>query len=863
MLDNRTPNKNYYIDVLLPLPIPKTFCYSVSDENGKRLEIGVRVAVRLGDWKLYSGIVIAIHEVNPIKFIPRDITGAIDDKPTVDQNQLKLWEWIASYYLCTLGEVMRAALPSGLKLEGETKLIPGPRIAEIIKQAPASILAVPSLPALPAAPDAAAQPTLPELFSEYDEFDKRVIRYVSKRVSTLNEVVGSNTRSSAVSRIKQLIDNGTLAVKEEVGSAYRVKNKAFIRLHPDIRDEKQLADILSSLSKAPKQEQLLLAYLGTSEEFDCEDPPEVPKDELLKEHELDHSAMKACEKKGILITVMRQMSRIQSKATVKKKLPDLTAEQQTAKEEIQAFFGQKPVLLRGVTSSGKTEIYIHLIDEQLRQGRQCLYLLPEIALTTQIIERLRSVFGSKVGVYHSRFSDAERVEMYNNLIERKYSDDKAYVVLGVRSAIFLPFTDLGLIIVDEEHEMSYKQYEPAPRYNARDSAVMLASIHGADILLGSATPAIESYSNAKSGKYGLVELTKRYGAAQLPQVEVIDMVKARKSKQVVSHFSQSMVEAIRNALERREQVILFQNRRGFSPFVECSECGHIPRCRFCDVSLTYHKQQNLLTCHYCGMLSAMPQQCPECGGKMKAQGFGTEKIEDDLALLLPEARVARLDLDAAKAKNAYERILHEFEAGEVDILVGTQMITKGLDFANVSLVGIMNADNMLGFVDFRAYERAFQLMSQVAGRAGRKDIPGRVLIQTSMPNNPIIRQVVEHDYLGFFASQIEERRQFNYPPYSRLITLTLKHVKKETLLFATSAISPMIRSALSAKISGPQPPPIGRIRNKHLMCFRIKLNRDADLQANKQLLQDCCDSFLKMKSNRYASVQVVIDIDPV
>ena len=747
MFDNTSVKRKLYLDVLLPLALPQALSYSLPDDCNEQPDVGARVLVQLRDRKLYSGIVVAIHDKAPVGFEVKDISGIIDPQPLVDSQQLKLWQWMASYYLCSCGEVMKAALPSGLKLESETKLLAGTRSQDGTKSQ-----------------DGKNQDAL----EEYDELDRSIIRQVSLRACTLNELVGTSSRSGMVKRIKRLVECGAIIVKEEIATDYRVKSRAFVRLHPELNNETLLSDTLASISKAPKQEKLLLTYLGEADAIDCSAPPEIPRDELLKKSGVASSVLKACESKGIFITLLRQASRPADQPAALKALPELTAAQQKAMDEILSFFRQKPVMLRGVTSSGKTEIYIRLIDRQLRQGKQILYLLPEIALTTQIIERLRSVFGDRVGVYHSRFSDAERVEIYRSLLRRKQSDDKACIILGARSALFLPFTDLGLIIVDEEHESSFKQYEPAPRYNARDSAAVLASIHGADILLGSATPSIESYYNAHAGKYGLVELLERYGEARLPTVEVVDMIRARKKKQVVSLFSQSLLEAIRLTIERGEQVILFQNRRGFSPFVQCGECGHVPRCRLCDVSPTYHKHNNQLVCHYCGLSIPSPRQCPQCGSaNIKTQGFGTEKIEDELALLMPEARVARLDLDTTRSKHAYERILHEFEDGELDILVGTQMITKGLDFANVSLVGIMNADNMLAFVDFRAYERSFQLMSQVAGRAGRKDKPGRALIQTSMPDNPVIRQVVEHDYTALFASQIEERREFCYPPYCR------------------------------------------------------------------------------------------------
>jgi primosomal protein N' (replication factor Y) len=542
-------------------------------------------------------------------------------------------------------------------------------------------------------------------------------------------------------------------------------------------------------------------------------------------------------------------------------LPELSPAQREAFDRLKA--ADKPVLLHGITSSGKTEVYIRLIDETLNNNRQVLYLLPEIALTTQIIERLRMVFGGRVGVYHSNFSDAERTEVYNNLLKSGNGEEGrgVEVILGVRSSLLLPFSDLGLIIVDEEHESSYKQYEPAPRYNARDAAVILGKMHGAKVVLGSATPSLESYYNALQGKYDLVKLTERYGNAILPEIRTIDMKRAYRKKTVVSNFSEPLLTAIKNALSRDEQVILFQNRRGFSPFVQCDACGHVAKCKYCDVSLTYHKYNNALTCHYCGYSIAMPPVCPACNSPdIKTKGFGTEKIEDELSLLIPEARIERLDLDATKSKYAYGKILHGFEAHTIDILVGTQMITKGLDFGNVSLVGIMNADNLLNFPDFRAYERSFQLMSQVAGRAGRKDKPGEVIIQTSMPENPVIRQVIKHDYAAFFAMQTDERRLFNYPPFCRLIVVSLRHPQQETVREAGLVIKTLLTNIFGKDVAGPEPPPVGRVQNKYILNFRIKLKKDSNISLAKQLISN---AFTQLKSERkYASIITVADVDP-
>ena len=829
MYDNFKKTR-YYVDVLLPLALPQTLTYSVPEEYEERLSVGIRVVAPLRDRKLYSGILVSVHKNAPEGFEVKDIADIIDSKPVVNASQLKLWQWIASYYMCSYGEVMKAALPSGLKLESETKVR---RLESFV-------------------PD-----------DKLDDIEKIIIHETGRKACTLDELARSTGRSNIIPRIKKLIDNGAIAVNEEISSVYRPKYRHFVHLSHEINNDERLLEVIVELEKARKQHRILLEYLSMAGYAGSVVHTEVPRDELIKKSETAMSTLRNCESRGILVTVARPVSRVNDGGTsIETGLPKLNPAQQKAADEIKSYFGSKPVLLRGITSSGKTEIYIRLIDEQLQKGKQALYLLPEIALTTQIITRLRSVFGDKVGVYHSRLNEAERIEIYNDMLKLGDSDDSSRVILGVRSSLFLPFTGLGLIIVDEEHETTYKQYDPAPRYNARDSAVVLASIYGADVLMGSATPAIESYYNALAGKYGLVELTERYGDAGLPAIEVIDMISARKKKKVTSHFSHALLDAIRDTIERNEQVMLFQNRRGFSPLVQCNDCGHIPRCKHCDVSLTCHKYNNRLTCHYCGYTIDMPPQCPACGSpELKTQGFGTEKIEDELAVIIPDARVARLDLDATRTKHAYEKILSSFGEGKIDILVGTRMITKGLDFANVSLVGVMNADNLLSFPDFRAYERSFQLMSQVAGRAGRASKSGKVLIQTSTPANPVIGQVVNHDYLDLFASQIEERREFFYPPYCRLIVLTLKHVRQDVVLEAARALHHVLFSIFAANVAGPEPPPVGRINNKYLMNFRIKLKRDSKVAHYKQLLRECYTSLIK-SDTKYAGLQIVVDVDP-
>jgi len=802
------------------------------------VKTGIRATVPLGNKKLYSGLVVEIREDVKLDFEVKEIIGIIDENPVITNPQLELWKWIANYYMCTLGEVMKAALPACLKLESETKITLNQSGYEDFLQT-ANI--------------------------ETGDTGKQIIEYLVGKQISITDLSKQINKKNILPDIKKLLDTGIISIEEELINNYKIKYQPFIALHPNIDSEEKLAVVIGSLKKAPKQEALLSKYIEIAETLNFALPAEIPKNELLKQSEVSESVYKLCEEKEIFISIKKRVDRLKSNAPVSKELPELSPAQQEAFDKVKT--SAKPVLLHGITSSGKTEIYIRLIDETLKEGRQALYLLPEIALTTQIIERLRMVFGSRVGVYHSNFSDAERTEVYNNLL--KFGDKNALsgdktseVILGVRSSLLLPFVNLGLIIVDEEHETTYKQYDPAPRYNARDAAVILGKIHNAKVVLGSATPSLDSYYNAIRGKYALVKLTERYGKAILPEIRTIDMKRAYWKKTVVSNFSEPLLNAIKSALGRDEQVILFQNRRGFSPFVQCDGCGFVAKCKYCDVSLTYHKYDNSLTCHYCGYSIVMPSNCPTCNSSnIKTKGFGTEKIEDELALMIPEATIGRLDLDSTKSKFAYGKILNDFEIHAIDILVGTQMVTKGLDFGNVSLVGVMNADNLLNFPDFRAYERSFQLMSQVAGRAGRKDKPGEVIIQTTIPENPVIRQVIKHDYNSFFNTQINERRMFNYPPFCRLIVLSLRHSKQDVVREAGEKMKTMLKNIFGKDVAGPEPPPVGRIQNKYILNFRIKLKKDANVNHYKQLIND---TFIQLKSDRkYAGIIIAADVDPL
>ena len=616
------------------------------------------------------------------------------------------------------------------------------------------------------------------------------------------------------------------------------------------------------MKRAPSQQKLIIALLSLAD-----NPKEmlnfrVSKKLIQERVDVSTGVLAALIQKGVLVQEEQTVSRLSSSNDDIFRPANLNKTQKEALLSIQEMFQtQNVVLLHGVTSSGKTEVYIHLIQDAISKGQQVLYLLPEIALTAQIINRLRKIFGNRVGVYHSKFSDSQRVEVYNGVLATETNLANFDIILGVRSSVFLPYRNLGLIIVDEEHENTYKQYNPAPRYNARDAAIVLASIHNAKILLGTATPSIETYFNARTGKYGLVELSERYLGMELPMIIVVDVRDARKRKQMKSHFSDVLLREIDRALANNEQVILFQNRRGFAPFIECGECAWVPHCDHCDVTLTYHKSTNQLVCHYCGYSYQQPHECLACGSSnLQPKGFGTEKVEDELSIFFPNAVIERVDLDSTRSRTAYERIIGEFESGHINILIGTQMITKGLDFDRVSLVGILNADNMLNFPDFRAFERSFQLMSQVSGRAGRKGRKGLVVMQTAQPEHPVIKQIIQHDYLEHYASQIEERKNFHYPPYYRLINISLKHKDKELLNQASDFVAKGLRHNLGDNLLGPEPPLIGRVQGLFIMNILVKINREQPLARIKELINYYING-LKQRKELYALV-ASIDVDP-
>ncbi len=658
------------------------------------------------------------------------------------------------------------------------------------------------------------------------------------------------------------MDKKAVILEEKLREIYKPKTETYIKLNDSIISEKQLNEAFENLKRAPKQVHVLMSYIKLSGYFLNKKTLEVKKQLLIEESKASSAIVKSLVDKNILSEYNKTISRLNDDVKEQIEIKKLSEAQQKTHDEIQDQYSEKDVvLLHGVTSSGKTEIYIHLIKEQLDKGKQVLYLLPEIALTTQIINRLISVFGNRVGIYHSKFSDSERVEVYKNIIEPR-DKIKYDIILGVRSSLFLPFSNLGLIIVDEEHENTYKQYDPAPRYNARDCSVVLAQMHKAKVLLGTATPSVESYFNAETGKYGLVQLTSRYQNIQLPEIHLVDILRARKKKEMKSIFSPALIDSIKDSLTINEQVILFQNRRGFAPYLECDMCGWIPYCTNCDVSLTYHRHKNELVCHYCGYTIRSPKTCKACGSAaVQTRGFGTEKIEDEIKIFFPDAKVARMDLDSTRKKNAYQTIIGEFEDGKIDILIGTQMVSKGLDFDNVSLVGILNADNMLNYPDFRAFERSYQLMAQVSGRAGRKNKQGKVVIQTSNPEHPILQFVLDNKYEEMYKSQLFERKNFKYPPFYKLIKISVRHKKQDVADKASHQLAVNLKKIFGKRILGPEPPVISRVQNNFIQNIILKIERERSYQKAKQLLYEQIINLITQDS--FKSIHISIDVDPV
>jgi len=827
----QTPN-TLFVDVIMPLAVKGLFTYHVNGAYTDKVDVGKRVIVQFGKKRLYSAIVYRLHHNAPKNYKTKPIDSVLDQQPIINEFQFKLWQWIAEYYMCSIGEVYKAALPSGLKLESETKVLYNPKIEE-------------------------QQTNL----NADETFILEVLKH--ENVMGLNELAVKTGRKGILPAVNSLMNKKAVLVEEKLKDAYKPRKETYFQLNFPANDQEKMQQIFGDLQKAPKQLEILMNYIQILRARPNQKDTEISKKELLSRSQASPSALEGLIAKDILNSVTREVRRLNEGAPADGSAKKLTIAQSKAMEEIKAGFKDKNVvLLHGVTSSGKTELYIQLMQEQIDQGKQVLYLLPEIALTSQIILRLKTVFGNKVGVYHSKFSDNERVEIYNDLLHTHSEHPKYQVILGVRSSVFLPFSNLGLVIVDEEHENTYKQFDPAPRYNARDASIVLASIHHAKVLLGSATPSVESYFNARNEKYQLVNLHSRYLDIQLPEIVVANILKAQRKKEMSSHFTPELMSYMKEALQNKEQIILFQNRRGFSPYLECETCGWIPECKHCDVSLTYHKRSNKLICHYCGYQQNIPHVCPSCGSnKIITRGFGTEKIEDELEILFPDAKLKRMDMDTTRSRNAYEKIIHAFEEGTIDILVGTQMVSKGLDFDNVNVVGILNADNMLNFPDFRAFERSYQLMAQVSGRAGRKKKRGKVIIQSSKPSHPIITNVINNDYIGMYREQLAERKEFMYPPFYKMIKIILKHKKTDTLNAAANGLTKELQKTFGYRVLGPQDPIVGRIQNYYLKHILIKIEREKSLKKSKEVILNCTQKITELPNNR--SLQVLYDVDPL
>ena len=764
----------HFVEVILPLSLAKTFTYSVSEAEYNYIKKGMRVAVPFGKSKIYTALVIETHENKPTLYDAKEIHQILDEKPIVTEIQITHWQWIASYYMCAIGDVYRGAMPSALLLESET----------IISQKQDGFV--------------------DESLLSDDEF---LVYEALQQQSSLKvqDIINILNKKNIFPVIQKLIDKNILVLQEEMLESYKPKLVRYVKLHSKYESNEGLGELLETLKNANKQKEIVLSYFQIA----ASEKKPITVKKLVEVANSTSTIVKTLIDKEIFEEYYIQVDRVSFSGKTKEEQLQLSVAQQIAFEEIKDIFTQKEVcLLHGVTSSGKTEIYIKLIEDYIATGKQVLYLLPEIALTTQLVGRLRDYFGNKVAVFHSKYSNNERVEVWQQVLEES---PKSQIVIGARSALFLPFSNLGLVIVDEEHEQTFKQVDPSPRYHARDASIVLANSHKAKVILGSATPSIETYFNAQSGKYGLVEIFERYGNVMMPEIELVDLKDKYFRKKMSGHFSDTLIEEITTALSLGEQVILFQNRRGFSPVIECMTCGHVPQCPQCDVSLTYHKHKNQLRCHYCGYAMAKPTNCHVCASvHLTTKGFGTEQIQQELVELFPNTKVGRMDQDTTRGKFGFEKIIDSFKNREVEILVGTQMLAKGLDFDNVSLVGIMNADNMLYHPDFRAFERSYQMMTQVSGRSGRSEKRGKVIIQTYNPDHNTIQQVVRNDYAGMYKEQLYERQIYNYPPYHKLIKLTLKHRDFDKLKEGSMWLYQVMKQNLTIPVLGPEEPPISR-----------------------------------------------------
>ncbi len=818
-----------FAQVILPLSLHDSFTYRVPLEMHSEIKPGQRVIVQFGAKKLYAALVVSLSKIKPENIEVKEVQQILDEEPVVYEKNFVLWNWIAKYYCCTLGDVFRAALPTGLKLESKSKVFPTGIDDEKI----------------------------------LSEKEYAILNQIEKEATFLDQLQKELGRHFSYTALKSLLARNLIYVEEKVGAKYKPKTETLVRLHPSIQSEEILNRRIEEIKRAKKQVALLFHFCQITNAFEKESKLNIKKKELFEGTNFSSTLLKELGKKNILIQFEKRVSRIEQEAITQVDINLLNEYQEEALKQIKTAFESKQVtLIHGITASGKTEIYIHLIDEIIKTGKQALYLVPEIALTTQIVKRLKNVFGEKVGIYHSKLNSQERVEIWEKVLQFKNNPEKAYqVVLGARSAVFLPFSELGVIIVDEEHENSFKQFDPAPRYNARDMAVVLGFQYNAKVLLGSATPSFESYFNAIKGKYALVNLFKRHSQMELPEVVIADVKRAYKKKQMRSLLTPELYKEIERALENNEQVILFQNRRGYSPFVECFTCGWIPTCKNCDVSLTYHKFKRRLSCHYCGFSQALHDTCDNCGSpEVKTRGFGTEKIEDEIKSIFRNARIARMDLDTTQNKHAFEKIVNNLENRKTDILIGTQMVTKGLDFEHVSVVGILNADNLINFPDFRAHERAYQLISQVSGRAGRKHKRGKVIIQTSQPDHYIINYLIHQNYNEFIKVQLEERGLFKYPPIFRLIKISVKHKNSSTVNRAAAMLAGEIRKNKSLLVLGPEFPLIARIQLWYQKEIWVKTDRKINFDGVKTFIKEAVQYTKQLPHNSNCIIN--IDVDP-
>ncbi|SDK16012.1 replication restart DNA helicase PriA [Catalinimonas alkaloidigena] len=828
-----TERVTLFADVILPLPLPQLFTYRVPHDLNDAIQPGARAVVQFGRRKIVTAVVARLHETAPSRYQAKYILELLDDEPLVNEHQLRFFEWMADYYLCAIGEVMNAALPSGLKISSRSRIQLNPDWDR-------------------------------SGFDLLNEKEGKLIELLEEHESlTYDEAAEKLDVKNIYHILKGLTALRAIILFEELKEKYKPRTIKKVRLVPHhTASEERLQALFEQLESNPKQISVLLSYLQRVPVHanPAYNEKGIEKSEL-KGTGISASSLATLTKNGVFEEFEVVVSRFPTTGKAEKLKEVVLTEQQTrAREEIIRLFQEKEVtLLHGITGSGKTEVYIDLIRRALDSGSQVLFMLPEIALTTQIVARLQKVFGQEMGIYHSKFSDNERVEVWQSVASGAIS-----FIVGVRSAIFLPFSNLGLIIVDEEHETSYKQFDPAPRYHARDASLVLARQHGARVLLGSATPSIETYHQARTERWGLVEMLQRYGDAQLPEMELADISIEKKQKKLQNGFGTALLDAMRQSMTRHEQVILFQNRRGYSPWLQCQECDHVPRCRQCDVSLTYHQAAQELRCHYCGYHEDVPRTCPECDSpKLMAMGAGTERIEDDLKLLIPEIRVQRMDLDTTRSKNSYQQIIGDFEERNIDVLVGTQMVSKGLDFDHVGLVGIFDADRMLHFPDFRAHERTFQMITQVSGRAGRRDRRGRVIIQTHKPQQAILHKIVQGDFLGLYLDEIREREGFFYPPFAHLIRVTTKcEERKVAFQAATALVNIFSRHLGPSRVMGPEAPVVERIRNQYLQDVLVKLERGKlNLKAVKEMIRR---EIRTLETERiYKNVRFVVDVDPV